>query len=59
MACNQASLITLVLHGLLRAKAPLNNPEFKYNLYKEVHLKKPSKMTGFMRIAADVFSVCR
>lgn len=40
MACNQASLITLVLHGLLRAKTPLNNPDFKYNLSEEVHLKK-------------------
>lgn len=40
MACNQASLITLVLHGLLRPKTPLNNPDFKYNLYKEVHEKK-------------------
>lgn len=54
MACNQASLITLVLHGLLRAKTPLNNLDFKCNLSEEVHFKNLSKLTGFMGITADI-----
>lgn len=59
MACNQASLITLVLRGLLRAKTPLNNPDFKYNLYEEVHEKKSKQDDRVYGNNSRYFSACR